>query len=129
MLKHIKRYELNKEVNIETLLKKGFELGEDGVAYSISYSLYNDIEVNVDIVINADGSLSFNDIDNVVVFDNRFEQPYRPFYENKLFHFLGFIIYRYNEFMDYLVTEGVLKHEELNKELDNNIIKKTLKKD
>lgn len=126
MLKYIKRYALADDITIDTLILKGFKLDEKNIAYNTSISLYNDIEVNVDIIINADGTLSFNDLDNVLVFDNRFNQPYTPFYENKLFHFLEFIIFRYNEFMDSLVEKGILVIQD--NELENNP-KRTLEKD
>ncbi len=129
MLKHIKRYELTDGLTAEDLESKGFKKferlsSENKITYYNKNScLYNDIEVFVDIIINDDGSLSFDDCENVLVMDDRFGQPYTPFYDNKLFHFLSYIIFRYNEFMDSLVEDGILKQKTLEEEMTRKLEK------
>ena len=123
MLKTIKRYELSEDVTVEQLESLGFNKfnkdvdGQNVTYYNKCSQLYKDIELFVDIFINEDGTLSFDDCDNVLVIDDNFGQPYTPFYDNKQFQFLSVVIYRYNEFMDKLVEEGILKPMILEEEM------------
>ena len=83
------------------------------------------------MVINEDGSLSFDDYYNVDVIDKNYNQYYSPFYESKKpFYFLDVVIYRYNEVMDDLVSKGILKLRIIDRDLEEDLpAKRMLKKD
>ena len=73
MLKTIKRYELSEDVTVEQLESLGFnKFNKDVDGQSVTYynkfsQLYKDIELFIDIIINEDGTLSFDDCDNVLL--------------------------------------------------------------
>ncbi len=129
MLKAIKRYDMSDVVDLKVLINSGFKAVEPSV-YCYHCVLYDDIELFVRFYIQDDGSLLFDDYSNVQVIDDNYGQYYTPFYESKKpFHFLNIIIFKYNEAMDSLVLQGVLKPKMIIGELEELPPKRTLKKD
>ena len=127
MLKSIKRYELNDGVTIKDLKDSGFLAAEPNKLNYYS-PLYNDIDLFVNISLSDDGMLFFDDETMVQVIDDNFGQYYTPFYNNKPFAFLNFVIYRYNEVMDVLVEKGILKIKVIDETLEDLPQKRVLKK-
>lgn len=117
----IKRYQLKSGVTAEDLLLNGFTFSLDGVIRDISAQRYTyinyileDIELIIEIGINENGKLSFDDYKNVLVLDDDFCQPYYPFYDDvEGFEYLNDVIKKYNNLMDKLVKKGVLVPKEL----------------
>ena len=127
MLKKIKHYEMADNLDVKKLEKLGFISAEDN-KYSKCINLYDDIEVFIRFNINEDGTLSFDDYDDVDVIDDNYMQYYTPFYESKKpFHFLDLIVFKYNEVMDNLVLNEILKPKEQEEYLEEPM-KRTLKK-
>lgn len=132
MLKTIKKYELADGITSDVLVNNGFTMfsknqdGQEVMYYNTWAPLHKDVEVFIDIIINPDGTLSFDDYENVLVIDDAYGQPYTPFYDNKPFQFLSIVIMKYNEVMDKLVTSGVLKEKEPT--LEDGVMKKVLEK-
>lgn len=119
----IKKYVLNETVTEEVLKSCGFKYKNDGSVLGINTPLYyffkyliDDIELHIEISINQDKTLSFDDFDNVLLLDDDFCQPYHPFYKEEVdTPFINEVIQKYNEAMDELVNEGILK--EVTKEI------------
>ena len=128
MLKTIKRYELNDNVTEKDLLAAGFGSIEPNKYYLFKH-LYNDIEMFIDVYVNEDGSLYFDDYETIDVIDDSYGQYYTPFYEcKKPFQFLEIVIIKYNEAMDMLAEKGIFKPKVVEEVLEEPI-KRTLKKD
>ena len=125
----IKRYVLNDNVNVEKLVSNYFSAGGfmkeiPSPKYSFSHYLIDEIEINIEIAVNSDGSLYFDDYDSIYIIDDNFGQPYYPFYNEKFDNpFINKVIVKYNEFMDEFVKKGILKELVLEKE-DNKELKK-----
>lgn len=119
MLDTIKRYELNDYIDLDSLKEYGFKEGgfiyKDSKKVFLSHMLKDDISIHMEIKVNEDGSLEFDDFDSIYVLDEEFLQPYMPFYQDKTFGFLKAVIHSYNCFMDTLVEAGILKEKELEK--------------
>lgn len=120
----IKKYELNDNVTIKKLEKNNFNKGGfmkkiKSPKYYYNKYLVDDIELHIEIGINPDKTLSFDDYDNIIVLDDNFCQPYYPFYEEKKgFKFLNKVILEYNNTMDEFVKNGIFKEKILEKEND-----------
>lgn len=115
-------------LDIKKLEKLGF-INVDDNNYSKCINLYDDIEVFIRFNINEDGTLSFDDYDDVDVIDDNYMQYYTPFYESKKpFHFLDLIVFKYNEVMDNLVLNEILKPKEQEESLEQEQMKRALKK-
>lgn len=119
MLKEIKRYNLkikNKEELISILNRLGFKEGswlnkyKEKKVMSKMFMLTNDIELHITIDIE---NCIYDDIEDNLVLDNNFCQPYTPFYESDKLDFrnpfLGKVIKAYNRTMDSLVDIGLLQ--------------------
>ena len=125
MKPEIKRYELNDNVTIKKIKKNNFNEGgfmEKIISPKYHYSKYllDDIEIHIEIGVNLDETLYFDDFDNIVVLDDNFCQPYYPFYENENgFPYLNKVILEYNKTMDGLVKKGIFKEKTLEKENNN----------
>lgn len=122
MNKKIKRYDLN-NITVEDLIKNEFKYCETGVINSIKTPRYfyikflcDEIELIIEIGINENGTLSFDDYENVLLIDDDFGQPYNPFYRDTEFPFLDKVINKYNEAMDDLVKKGILVDKVLENE-------------
>ena len=127
MLKTVKHYEMADDLEPKTLEKLGFLNFSN--KYSKCINLFEDIELYVNIMVNEDGSLSFEDYENIDVIDDEYGQYYSPFYESrKPFHYLEIIVLRYNEEMDKLVQAGVFKNIPLEDLEINEPMKRTLRK-
>lgn len=132
MIKEIKRYTLSDNLSIDMLKKNNFKNGGylkkiPHPKYSYNKYLADEIELHIEIGINEDGTFNFDDFDNIIVLDDNFCQPYYPFYEyDKGFPFLNELIKEYNNSMDNLVKDGILKEKNIEKE--NNVKVKLLKK-
>jgi hypothetical protein len=112
MLSSIKQYKLNSKTTKEDLLKAGFQNGgflkrfkHPKVNYSIS--LVDDIELLIEIETNT---MKFDWLDNLVILDGSFCQPYYPFYKDKKFNFLNKVIKEYHAVMDQFVEKGVFEY-------------------
>ena len=127
MLKTIKWYEMNDGVDAKALLKHGFTVEENRYCYWCP--LHESIELYIYFNINEDGTLSFDDYKDVNVIDDDYMQYYSPFYESKRsFYYLDLIIFKYNEVMDRLVNEGVLRPRLVINELEEQeVMKRVLK--
>ena len=115
MREKMKRYELANNVDVNTLIKSGFREGGfikemPSPKYFYYKYLLNDIELHVEVSVNADGTLFFDDYTSVYVIDDTFGQPYMPFYNEEFdSHYLNKVIIKYNEAMDSLVEKGIFK--------------------
>ena len=117
----IKKYKLNENVSIETLKKNGFKEGGfmnevPSPKYKYNKYLVDDIELCIEISVNEDKSLSFDDFNNVLVLDDEFCQPYTDFYNTQnpdsiVSGYLNRVISKYNEEMDELVKKGILQEQ------------------
>lgn len=126
----IKRYVLNEDVNVDKLISNYFSEGGfmkeiPSPKYSYGHYLIDEIEINIEIAVNSDGTLYFDDYDSIYIIDDTFGQPYYPFY-NKDFEnpFINKVIVKYNEFMDEFVKKGIFKEMVLEKEENNKELKK-----
>lgn len=125
----IKRYVLDDSVNIDKLVGNHFTEGGfiseiPSPKYSYSSYLVGDIEIHIEIAINLDGTLFFDDCDSIYIIDDYFGQPYYPFY-NETFDnkFVNKVIIRYNQFMDDFVKKGIFKQLNLDKEQNKELRK------
>ena len=117
MLKSLKRYELNQNISIDKLKESNFKIfdnkgKESNSKYYLKKHLVEDIILQIEIEINKDGTFSFNDINNISVFYKMFGERYYPFYMQIDDKYLHEIILKYNEKMDELVSNGILKEQE-----------------
>lgn len=130
MRKGTKRYELNDNVTLENLLNNNFKEGGfmkeiPSPKYYYYKRLIDDIELYIEVNINGNEITNFDDINNILVIDDSFCQPYYPFYEGKKeFDFLNKVIKKYNEAMDELVEKGILKEKILKEDNNKKLIKK-----
>ena len=130
MRTQIKKYVLNKNLTEQILIDNGFKYANDksdsgiyGPVYFYFKTLYDDIELHVEIGINDDGTLSFNDTKNVLVFDDECGQMYHPFYREDVdTPYVNSVIAGYNEAMDYLASKGILKEKTMEDNIDKDII-------
>ena len=124
MREQVKRYELNNDVTIEKLKENGFKdggfmIGLTSPKYHLIKYLVDDIEMRIEI----DATLAFNDSENILILDEDFAQPYRAFYNRELdFPFLNKVITKYNKVMDELVDKGIFHEKKLEK---GKVYKKT----
>ena len=115
----IKRYELNENINIYKLEKSEFKRKEPTdenqmLSYHYIKPFIEDIELQIDIIINKDGSFIFDEIEDITVYCEDYGQPYNAFYnEEKDFDFVNDIIKLYNKTMDSLVEKGIFKEKKL----------------
>ena len=124
MRKTIKRYELNEDINICKLENNKFKRIEPNnkehlLKYFYEEELIDDIELQIEIDIDQEGRFIFDDHnrENVLLYDDAFEQPYGAFYnEDRDFPFLNDLIDLYNSTMDSLVEKGILREKVLKKE-------------
>lgn len=118
MREQIKRYELNKDVTVEKLKENGFK--EGGIMkelvspkYHLNKCLVDDIEMLIEI----DTTLAFDDTENILVLDDDFCQAYGEFYNKEADDpFLNKVITKYNQVMDELVDKGIFHEKRLEKE-------------
>ena len=89
MRKKIKNYKLTEDISIEKIKEIGFKKGGfmkeiPSPKYTYRKSLLDEIELCIEISVNEDNSLSFDDFNNILVLDEDFCQPYIPFYDEKV---------------------------------------------
>ena len=132
MLNEIKRYNINDNLTENDLKKIGFRpsgwipnIEEPKMNYT--RKLLDDIELHIEVSLNNGKVIDFDDYKNIYVMDDKFGQPYTPFYNSDvIFPYLYKVITRYNEEMDELVSQGILKPIILN-DLENQKVKKIIK--
>lgn len=118
MRETIKNYELQSNLTIEKLKMSGFLEGGflkrvPQPKYFINKPLVNSILLHIEIVVNPDQTLSFDDFNNIIVLDDDFCQPYTPFYDESVdSNFLNSVIIRYNKIMDDFVRKGIFFNKE-----------------
>ena len=126
----IKKYELSSNVTTEDLLKNGFKYSEKGCIKDITTPRYHfikyltkDFELLIEIGINEDGTLLFDDEKHVLLLDDDFCQPYGPFYDEVNSPIVNDLINKYNEVMDKFVENGIMREKDIVKkeeETDKN---------
>lgn len=130
MRETIKNYELQSNLTIEKLKMSGFLEGGflkrvPNPKYFINKPLTDSILLHIEIVVNPDNTLSFDDSNSIIVLDDDFCQPYYPFYDDSIdSHFLNSVIIRYNTVMDEFVKKGVFSYKEHTYENGNSRNKK-----
>jgi hypothetical protein len=126
MLPTIKQYKLKPDITKEDLLNAGFkeggwqkEFNDPKVNYYIP--LIDEISLHIEIETNT---MQFDSIDNVLILDEDFGQPYGAFYRDIEFEYLNKAIDKYNIIMDGLIEKGILQYtiEEATKQYYNNEI-------
>ncbi len=115
----VKEYEIDEKATIDKLLECGFKEGgfltkfECEKKYRYYKFLTDDFELHIEIGLDCDGKLVFDNFDSVIVLDDDFCQPYYPFYdETQDFKMVNLVIRKYNEAMDELVSLGILNEKE-----------------
>lgn len=107
----IKQYKLKPNVTKKDLFKAGFKEGGWQKKFKdpkVSYYaiLVDEIELHIEIETDT---MEFNCIDNVLVLDADFCQPYTPFYGESKSKYLNDVIRNYNIIMDNLVHKDILE--------------------
>ena len=117
MRKNIKRYELNDNVTLNNFISNNFKEGGfmkdvPSPKYYYYQKLLKEIELYIEISVNKDKTINFDDFKNILVLDDSFCQPYYPFYEGEIeFEFLNKVIENYNKAMDEFVEKGIFREK------------------
>lgn len=117
MNKNIKRYILDPTTSITKLKgclfsKNNFMTDSSSTRYSYYKTLIDNIVLQIEIYVNPDQSLMFDDYHSVHVIDDDFWRLYEPFYTEEYdYPFLNEVINKYNQVMDELVKKGILKEK------------------
>lgn len=109
----IKQYKLKPNTTRENLLNAGFKDGGWQMQFcnpKVSYTttLIDSIELHIEIITYP--PIDFDCINNVLILDEDFCQPYSPFYGDIEFEYLNKVIHRYNEVMDRFVKKGIFEY-------------------
>ena len=103
----INRYTLKPNITESDLLSRGFNKGGSWIYDGCEIYRFIPLNDSIELNIGFDGSKEWNDIDNILVLDDDFGQPYTPFYryydeDINDYEFLENVVKRYNEVMDNL---------------------------
>ena len=107
-------YELNEQATVEKLIEIGFRKIENGNRTILVYcrELIVDVDLYVEFDITNSTILKFDEDRSVSVIDDEIGQYFMPFYNNIKNSYTQKTIKRYNEVMNHLVNQGILKLKE-----------------